>query len=227
MNAERYFLPLREAFEMTAIPENVVPMKAYMRNQFEFYGIRATERRTITKAFLKANALLSYADLSHAVKWCWIQPEREWQYAGLDTLLYFKKLWTTEFVTLIERLVTSKSWWDTVDVLAPDIAGQWLLKNPSIQEEVALKWNGSKNFWLQRTSIIFQLMYKQKTNGPLLFKCVENRKDSKEFFVQKAIGWALRQYSKTNRETVEEFIATTDLKPLSNREGMKWILKHP
>ncbi|TAE07534.1 MAG: DNA alkylation repair protein [Bacteroidetes bacterium] len=124
---------------------------------------------------------------------------------------------------LVESLIITNSWWDSVDYLAPRIAGKLFSRFPEQIERYTSRWIESDNFWLQRSAIIFQLAYKTKTDSALLFAYVERRKDSKEFFIQKAIGWALRQYARSAPQAVRDFVNHTDLAPLSRREALKHL----
>jgi 3-methyladenine DNA glycosylase AlkD len=172
------------------------------------------------------------------VRWCersgtsrpllldlWELPEREYLCVAIDILNNIKKTLGPNDIILIENCITNKSWWDTVDGLATSIVGYLFEKNPSLQEEYAKKWNDSDNIWLNRSAILFQLHYKQKTNEALLYNLILNHASSSEFFIQKAIGWALREYSKTNATSVMDFIHNHNLKSLSKREGLKWLNK--
>ncbi len=203
--------------------ENALPMKKYMRNQFDFFGIKAAERRLLCNEYLKNNPLPERNELRKIVKELWKIDERELQYFAIELLIKTKKQWTVEDVTLIEYLVTHKSWWDTVDFLAAIIAGAWFKKFPEHIKPVTEKWNTSENIWLQRTSILFQLKYKKETDLKLLSKYIKRLSSSKEFFIQKAIGWILREYSKTDPDFVLKFVATEKLMPLSKREALKVI----
>ena len=124
-----------------------------------------------------------------------------------------------------QKLIVTKSWWDSVDYLAPRLIGKNLINQPDEAINYSKKWIESENIWLQRTAIIFQLHYREKTNSDLLFSSVLRRADSKEFFVQKASGWALRQYSKTAPEVVMDFTLKNQniLSALTCREGLKWL----
>jgi 3-methyladenine DNA glycosylase AlkD len=123
---------------------------------------------------------------------------------------------------LLERLITTKSWWDSVDSIAP-LVGELARKYPELVEENINHWSKHDNYWLRRASILFQLKYKDETNEALLYDYMVKNADSKEFFIQKAIGWALREYSKTNPKSVKAFIEGNQLAPLSIREGSKYL----
>ncbi|WP_240479789.1 DNA alkylation repair protein [Paenibacillus wynnii] len=195
-------------------------MSAYMRDQFSFLGIKSPTRREIVREFLK-----HYPAKKEWLSVLWDLPEREYQYTALDILLKIRKTLEPEDLPLIESFILSRSWWDTVDLLASNAAGYLLHRAPDLQSNYGEKWIHSENMWLNRTAILFQLHYKQDTDEALLYHYIRAHADSSEFFLQKAIGWALREYSKTNPVSVKAFIEKENLKPLSKREGLKWIGK--
>ncbi|MDQ0229329.1 DNA alkylation repair protein [Metabacillus malikii] len=195
--------------------------KQYLRNQFEFIGIRTPKRRQLTKNFLENNGLPPKEKLKEVIQALWNMDEREFQKAALDILEKCKRQLKGEDIRWISQLIVEKSWWDTVDVLAPHIIANLFLTYPQYTSQYVESWIEDDNIWLQRSAIISQLFYKEKTDEKLLSHCVLRRANSDEFFVQKAIGWALRQYAKTNPDYVRSFVADNDLKPLSKREALK------
>jgi 3-methyladenine DNA glycosylase AlkD len=217
--------PIHTAFQKNANATNATDMKAYMLNKFEFYGIKAPLRDEIVKLYLKEHALKQFAELDLVMKELWEMPEREMQYFAIDLFVAHKKLWSQASIKLIEYCITQKSWWDTVD----GIAGDWLGTYFNLFSEqtilITSQWNKSNNIWLQRSSILFQKSYKKNTDTALLSSYLLHLKDSKEFFIRKAIGWALREYSKTNPEWVIAFVANNKLSPLSEKEALKRITK--
>jgi 3-methyladenine DNA glycosylase AlkD len=122
----------------------------------------------------------------------------------------------------IEKLITTKSWWDSVDAINI-VVGHIAMKYPEVKEGILSKWKKSDNIWLNRVSIVFQLKYKEKTDTEFLSKAILHNSKTDEFFINKAIGWALREYSKTNKEWVRNFIESHELSKLSVREGSKYI----
>lgn len=203
--------------------ENASPMKKYMRNQFDFFGIKSAERRSLCKEYLNNHLLPERKELHKIVKELWKLDERELHYFAIELLIKCKKQWTVEYASILEYLLTNKSWWDTVDYLAPHVAGPWFKKFPEQIKPITEKWNSSENIWLQRTSILFQLKYKEDTDLKLLSKYIKRISSPNEFFVQKAIGWILREYSKTDNAIVQQFADTEKLMPLSKREALKVI----
>jgi 3-methyladenine DNA glycosylase AlkD len=128
-----------------------------------------------------------------------------------------------EIISLYEYMIVNKSWWDSVDFLASNLVGPYLMKYPERITELTGEWMRSENIWLQRTCVLFQLKYRDQTDTVLLSSFIEQLKGSKEFFIRKAIGWALREYSKTNPEFVKSFVADQKLSGLSEREALKWL----
>ncbi|WP_456272973.1 DNA alkylation repair protein [Bacillus sp. AK031] len=205
--------------------ENATPMEAYMRNQFDFLGIRTPKRKMLLAVFLKENGKPSLDELPEMARALWKQPEREFQYIALALLDKERRKLEPEHLSLLEELIVSKSWWDTIDTIASRLAGFVIKKYPDQGEEYLERWIASDNFWLNRTAILHQLSYKQDTDKEKLFSYIKQHNSSKEFFIEKAIGWALREYSKTAPESVVSFIENEELRPLSRREGLKYVKK--
>ena len=150
--------------------------------------------------------------------------EREFHQTAIDLLVKeFKKNFVLEDIRLIEKLIITNSWWDSVDTIAKYILGGYLLQFPSETLKVVERFSNSENMWLNRSAILFQLSYKEKTNFEILKSECEKHKDSNEFFIQKAIGWALRDYSRFNPKGVEVYVNSTNLKPLSRREALRLL----
>ncbi|OYW77818.1 MAG: hypothetical protein B7Z27_07885 [Sphingobacteriia bacterium 32-37-4] len=223
MEATLYLTPLKKAFKNAANKQNAIGMNAYMLNQFEFYGIKTPERDALVKLFLKTNRLHDYLALKKVVQWMWQQNEREWQYAAIDVFNSHQLLWKTSASQLIQFCLTHKSWWDTVDGIGSDWLPNYFSLFPNKQIPITQRWNQSNNIWLQRSSILFQRSYKKNTHTQLLAEYILQHQSSKQFFIQKAIGWALREYGKTNPEWVLNFIAENKIAPLSKREAIKRI----
>ena len=128
-------------------------------------------------------------------------------------------------VTFIEELIRTRSWWDTVDFLAANVAGKFFRIYPEMIRPVSTRWMDSDNIWLQRSCLLFQLKYRLGTDLDLLYSFIERLKGSDEFFIRKAIGWVLREYSKTDPAAVKNYVNTHNLKPLSRKEALKVISK--
>lgn len=220
-----YIENLAKIYSTHQNPENALAMKKYMRNQFEFFGIKTPQRNILDKQFLSTEGLPHYEDLSIILKILWQKPEREFQYFGMVLMEKFIKKIQEEDVLLLEWLITHKSWWDTVDLIASHLVGGYFKKYPQNISTQTQQWMKSENIWLQRTCILFQLQYKDKIDVDLLFDLIEELKEKKEFFIQKAIGWALRQLSKTKPALVQNFVENSALAKLSTKEALKHINK--
>lgn len=195
-----------------------------MRNHFPFFGIKTENRRTILKTIEKENEQEVTENARTIAYQLFVKQQRELHLCAIEILIkHLDKNYKKEDIHLIEKLLTTNSWWDSVDTIAKNILGNYLLQYPLETENVIERFSNSENMWLNRSAIIFQLGYKQKTNFNLLKSECEKHKNSEEFFIQKAIGWALREYAKTNPEAVRNFVDQTNLKPLSKKEAMKNI----
>lgn len=218
-----YSRALQVYFERYRNLEKAEPMEQYMRNQYPFLGIQAPERTRLLREFLKENGVPSKEELPHIVQDLWKLPEREFQIIALNLLEKQHKIVDETFLPLLEGIITTKSWWDTVDYIAPRLVGLIFARQPYLIGDYIPRWMASGNIWLQRTCILFQLKYKDKMDTDLLFSLIQELSHSKEFFIQKAIGWVLREYAKTSPDTVLQFVSTHSLAPLSKREALKHI----
>jgi 3-methyladenine DNA glycosylase AlkD len=208
------------------VPQLAIQMKKYMRDQFEYFGIPSPRRKEIVKEVFGRYKPGKKSEFIDFIETCWAQPQREYKYAAMDVSIRQLKRMDSTFIPFYEKLIANDSWWDTVDGLAPQIIGSLIKKNIGLRSEYCLKWIESDNFWYQRSAIILQLMFRNQTDFELLKKLILRRADSKEFFVRKASGWALRQYSKFEPEAVHQFILQNkNLSGLTVREGMKIILR--
>lgn len=215
---------LETAFQKNSHPKNAFAMAKYMRNHFPFFGIKTEDRRTILKTIEKENWQEVIENTRTIAYQLITKQQRELHLCAIEILTkQLDKNYKKEDIHLIEKFLITNSWWDSVDTIAKNILGKYLLQYPLETEKVIKHFSNSKNMWLIRSAIIFQLGYKQKTNFDLLKSECEKHKNSEEFFIQKAIGWALREYGKTNPEAVRSFINQASLKPLSKKEALKNI----
>ena len=212
---------LLENLKAVANPNDAVAMKDYMKNKFEFLGVKTPARRKLAKAFFKQQTdfVIDWNFINEA----WKNPYRELQYAALDYLESRKKLLTPSDLPRLKKLAQTKSWWDTIDFL-DRLVGSIIARFPETKE-IILSWSCDKDFWLRRLAIDHQLLRKEKTDTELLEKILVNNLGQTEFFINKAIGWALRDYSKTNPDWVRDFIQQhrAEMTALSIREGSKYL----
>ena len=215
---------LEADFRKASNSELAIPMENYMKNNFTYFGIKTEQRRAIFKSNYELNKLEVKSNFK-AIAWELFQmKEREFHQTAIDLLLKeFKKKFVLEDIQLIEKLIITNSWWDSVDTIAKYILGGYLSQFPSETLKVIERFSNSENMWLNRSAILFQLSYKEKTNFEILKSECEKHKDSNEFFIQKAIGWALRDYSRFNPKGVEIYVNSTNLKPLIRREALRLL----
>lgn len=218
-----YIIPIANIFKEKSDPFKASGAKAYLLHQFEFHGLMTPERRLLCRAHYQQYPVASLHELETITKECFSLPEREYQYFAVELFAYHKKLWKPSSIKLMEYCLVTKSWWDSVDHIVSHWLGPYFKLFPEKMFPVTTKWNLSDNRWLQRCSIIFQNAYKKDTDTILLSKYILHCAGSKEFFVQKAIGWALREYSKTDAKWVKNFVKKNKLAPLSAREALKRI----
>lgn len=211
-------------FESHQNSVNAAKMAAYMKDHFKFYGIKSPLRKEIQKKYLQEFKAINFQEALIIARELFEQPHRELHYFALDLIRAKKKLLSQKHVKFAEHLVLNNSWWDSVDFIAVHIYCPVLMDmNNSKRNEYIDFLKNHENMWMNRVGIIFQLPLKDKTDTNLLEIAIFPHMNSKEFFHQKAIGWALRQYSKTNPSYVEDFIRKNNLSNLAKREASKYL----
>lgn len=213
-----------DALGPLADPARAVPMAAYLRDQFPFLGIGAPDRRSALRRAWHALPAPTATELSGALRALWNLPEREYQHCGCDLLARYIRVCPAAFLTgTVQDLVTSRSWWDTVDALRSAAVGPLVAKDPDLVR-VLWEWLESSNRWLVRSAIIHQLGYRADTDPAVLFGMCARRATDREFFIAKAIGWALRTYARQAPDDVRAFVADhPELSPLARREALKHL----
>ena len=212
---------IRDAFYALENAENAHWMRQYMRNKYLFIGIKKPEQALVFKdIYKKYGKTEDWYEVSSEL---FAMPEREFQYVAMEYLLKAKKSWDSRVPLLVHRWVDENSWWDVVDVLGPKVLGMYFQRFPQELSEWIPIWMKSNNFWHQRLCILYQLAYKKQTDLTRLSTIILSLNTSKEFFIQKAIGWSLRQYARTDPEWVLNFVDHHPFMPLSKREALKHL----
>jgi len=223
--SEEYLKQIQKLYKSNSNKEKAIKMAAYMKDKFPFLGIQSPLRIELSKLIHKDVSQLNISEIEYLVNQLWSLPEREYQYLAIAILDKNKSRLTPSHIEFVLDLIKSKSWWDSIDTLVPNIVA-WLLREyPELIDEYVPSWIVSENIWINRTAILFQLKYKKDTDFELQKEIIDSLKNKKEFFVKKAIGWSLREYSKMEPKIVEEYIKNANLQPLSEKEGMKFIVK--
>jgi len=197
--------------------------KAYLRGKFEFFGIKTLRRREIQKPFLIQQFLPQKKEAVQIVKVLWKKPQRDYQYIAQELMFRYFKQMEEKDIVIFEFMVANKSWWDTVDFIATKLMAAYFKTFPDKRKAFVDKCLNSNNIWLQRSALLFQLKYKEELDTHLLKLTVDQLLGSKEFFINKAIGWVLREYSRINPQWVIAYVDQTALPNLSKREALRLI----
>jgi len=215
---------LREALHAVADPSKAADMAAYMKDQFEYLGVQAGDRRTAAKPLLTAAKTMASEPLLDLVEALWDEVEREFHYVGMDAIRAGARNLRADDLQRVRALIERTPWWDTVDSLAVHTVGTMVTNHPELVETMD-EWIESPNLWVARTAILHQLLYKERTDTNRLFTYAEMHLESTEFFIRKAIGWALRQYARTDPDAVRAFVAKHDdvIAGLTKREALKHL----
>ncbi|AKU21112.1 DNA alkylation repair protein [Massilia sp. NR 4-1] len=214
------FASLSAALQAAALRDKAAEMRAYMRNQFDFLGLPTPLRRATAKPWLKAQKGSGAAALLQQANRLWELPQREYQYLAIDLLaMHWKELSPQELPALL-ALARQKSWWDTVDGLA-SLVGQVLRGSHEGMDEAL----AHQDFWLRRIALLHQLGWRDRVDEARLFRYCLNQAHEPEFFIRKAIGWALRDYARHRPQAVRAFLDTAgaQLSPLSAREAARHL----
>jgi 3-methyladenine DNA glycosylase AlkD len=213
---------LVSTYQPVADPAKAAPMRAYMRDQFDFLGIRSTEQRLLARQVLAGLPKPDEDDLREVALACWELPEREYQYFACDWLRRHARVCSAGFLDTARQLVVTKPWWDTVDALAAHVVGPLVSHHPTLLSTMD-EWVGDEDMWLVRTAILHQLRYREATDSARLFRYCTAQASHRDFFIRKAIGWALREYARTAPDAVRAYVRTHEsrLSGLSTREALK------
>jgi 3-methyladenine DNA glycosylase AlkD len=210
-----------EKFEANRNTEQAGPMVAYLKNHFPFLGIKSPLRKVLLREQFSEFCLPEREQVFVEVWKLYNLPEREYQYAAIALIEKSKKQLSIDDLPFLKQLIETKSWWDSVDSIAPSLVGHIVKIDRKYGEKVMLDWSLSDNMWTNRSAILHQLKFKKETDTDLLFQIIQQHSSSNEFFIQKSIGWVLREYAKTDPDCVKSFVEKHPLKPLSKREALK------
>lgn len=222
-NVTEFVENLEQSFRQHSNANIAQGQKVYMRNQFPFLGIKAPLRKDLQKPFLAKSDLPPKAALAVITKKLWGIPFREFQYVAQELVYKYRKQFEKEDIRLLEYMVLKKSWWDTVDFIGAKLIGAYFEKYPGQIKPYVDKWLASDNIWLQRCCLLFQLKYKENLDTKKLAYIIQYLLGSREFFINKAIGWSLREYSKTDPNWVMQFVDDNPLERISHKEALRLL----
>ncbi len=215
---------VRTALEAVAVAQDAEPMAAYMKNQFPFLGVKTPARRAAAKPIMAAGQGWSNSELLVVAESLMAEPEREFSFVAVDLLRKWAPMLESGDLAAVRSLIETKSWWDTVDALAVHVVGSIVRADRELQREMD-RWIGDQNIWVARTAILHQLMWKSDTDTDRLFRYCDLRAADTEFFIRKALGWALRQYARTDPDAVMAYVEANQdrLSALTKREALRRI----
>ncbi|MFE5680445.1 DNA alkylation repair protein [Streptomyces erythrochromogenes] len=213
---------LTATYAPAADPARAEAMTAYMKHVAPFLGIPTPLRRELSKTVTKNTPRPSEADVEALALRCWRLPEREYHYFAVDYLRRHVGTCSSGLLPVARHLITTVPWWDTVDLLAVHTVGPLVAADPDLAL-VMDEWIGGEDLWLARTALLHQLRHKDATDAGRLFAHCRRQAGHPDFFLRKAIGWALREYAKTDPDAVRAFVDAerATLSPLSVREALK------
>ncbi len=224
LHVDEVVAEVEAVLEPLANPEQAGPMAAYMRDQFPFLGIKTPERRAAVKPIMMRGKDWTADELLNVAEALMDQPEREFSFVATELLRKWRATLRSQDLNRIRRLIQTKSWWDTVDGLAVHTLGAVVLADRSLQAAMDL-WIHDDDIWVARSAILHQLMWKHEVDAERLFRYCDLRAEDTEFFIRKALGWALRQHARTDPEAVRDYVNRNAdrLAGLTKREALKHI----
>ena len=213
---------IRLNFEQKANPKEAQKQNAYLKDKFIHFGLKTPVRREITKPITVALKSHSVKEAVVLAKLCFQEEEREFHQLGVDIMIRYCKKLPKGSISVIRELIQTNSWWDTVDMLAAKVLGMYLMNFPEERAKMD-EWIKDEDMWIRRSAILYQLKYKEHLEEDRLFRYCKLCMHEKEFFIRKAIGWVLREYAKTNRNAVVQFVEKYDkeLSNLSKKEALR------
>jgi len=218
-------LAVRQAYHEAANPAAAVSMQKYMKTDMPFYGIKTPQRREIDRIVFKQCPIQDYNEYLRAVRELWDGDHREEKYCAISLACRYKKFQLLEVLPTYRMMIETGAWWDLVDGVAIDLVGSLLKKYPDRMKKILKSWIDDEGLWIRRAAIISQVRSKKETDSGMLFEfCCEHLYET-SFWIRKAIGWALREYSKSEPDKVRDFINqySGKMSGLSLREASKYI----
>lgn len=215
---------VRKALREVADPGKADAMRAYMKSEMPFLGAQAGPRRAALRRVFAEHPLQSAPEWRREVLALWREAEyREERYAAIELTGYrrYRDFQTLYTVPMYEEMIVTGAWWDLVDELAVHRIGTLLAAYPETMRPLMLEWAHSGNLWKRRTAILCQNRFKERTDSALLYACIEPSLSDTDFFARKAIGWALREYARTNPREVIRYVRAKGISGLSRREALK------
>lgn len=223
-NTHPIITDLEQQFISNANPARAIQQAAYLKHNGKFFGLPKPLVDVCILSVYKTHIITSEQELIVIITLLWQKEQREFHYTAMTLAYKYKKLWSTRMLSIFESMIRSQPWWDTADTIASRLVGSLIQKYPELITQMDL-WIKDDFLWIRRSALLSQLFFKEKTDYDRLFAYIKLTAHEKDFFIRKAIGWVLRQYSKTNSLAIKEFINDNkyQLSTLSIKEGSKYI----
>ncbi|MEV0590903.1 DNA alkylation repair protein [Nonomuraea cavernae] len=215
---------VRSALREAAEPGKAAAMQAYMKSTMPFLGVQAVPRRAALRQVFAGRRIATAPEWRRAVLELWREAEyREERYAAVELSghRHYREFQTLYTVPMYEEMIVTGAWWDLVDELATHRIGGLLTAFPDTMRPMLLEWAHDRDLWKRRTAILSQNRFKARTDTALLYACIEPSLSDNDFFARKAIGWALREYAKTDPGEVVRYVRAKGISGLSRREALK------
>jgi 3-methyladenine DNA glycosylase AlkD len=218
---------VQSEFRKKADPGKAQAMAAYMKTDMPFYGVQNPDRVPVYQTMRRQFPVYSMEDYRAGVMALWNLPHREEKYAAIEFASQNKKFISLAALDLYEMLIRDGAWWDLVDPIATLLISRVFQENRETMRPTIHRWSSDVDLWIRRTALIAHLKHKDRTDAKQLFGHCAALANEKEFFIRKAIGWALREYSKSAPEAVHRFLLENQscLSGLSFREGVKHLVR--
>jgi len=219
---------LKKSLRAAADPAKAPAMQAYMKSSMPYLGVQAPQLRQAIRAVFAAHPVESFEEWRDAVMELWREARyREERYAAIELAGYtpYRLFRSLEALPMYEEMIVSGAWWDFVDTIATHQLGELLRRHPFEMPAILRQWAVCADMWKRRSAILAQLNFKSDTDLKLLYDCIRPSLGASEFFLRKGIGWALRQYARTDPAEVVRFVRRNEarLSPLSKREALKHV----
>jgi 3-methyladenine DNA glycosylase AlkD len=215
---------VRQALTAVAEPAKAETMRAYMKSELPFLGVQAMPRRTALKKVFAGHRIEAAPEWRKSVLALWRGAAyREERYAAIELtgFRYYRSWQTLYTIPMYEEMIVTGAWWDYVDDLAVHRVGGLLAAFPDTMRSLMLEWARGDDLWKRRTAILCQNKFKDRTDLGLLYACIEPSLSDNDFFARKAIGWALREYAKTDMREVVKYVEYKGISGLSRREALR------
>ncbi len=216
---------MRKLLRESGIELYAVQMQAYMKSEMPYHGVKSPGQKQIFRKAIKQHKITAYAEYIQVIEQLWDAEYREERYLAISVARTYGGYQTIEALTTFEMMIRTGEWWDYIDVIAAHLIGSLLSKYSENMRAILKRWISDENIWIRRSAILSQLRFKESTDAVMLFDFCNSCLHEKSFWIRKAIGWALREYSKTNPDSVRQFIDSNRelMSNLTRREGSKYV----